>query len=123
MRLSYSTLEEQLRQYQNMNVVAQAAHAHVSRKRQRLIPESVTRCVTRCLVTKGTVENLNTLKGIVWRAKYGRFTTINISKYKQFTRRINKTYSHPVCPLYFLSISAVLSLLYRHCHSCQKTKE
>ena len=28
--------------------------------------------------------------------KYGRFTTINISKYEQFTRKINKTHSHPV---------------------------
>ena len=31
--------------------------------------------------------------------KYGRFTTINILKYEHFTRKINKTYSHPVCPL------------------------
>ena len=30
---------------------------------------------------------------------YGRFTTINILKYEHFTRKINKTYSHPVCPL------------------------
>ena len=28
--------------------------------------------------------------------KYGRFTTINISKYEHFTRKINKTYLHPV---------------------------
>ena len=56
------------------------------------------------------------------RKKYGRFTTINILKYEHFTRKINKTYSHPVCPLQFLVISAVLSLLYLHCHSCQKTK-
>ena len=37
-------------------VLSQAAQAHVSRKSQRLIHERVTRCVTR-----GTVENLNTL--------------------------------------------------------------
>ena len=28
-----------------------------------------------------------------------------ISKYEHFTRKINKTYSHAVCPLYFLAIS------------------
>ena len=37
-------------------VLSQAAQAHASRKNQRLIHERVTRCVTR-----GTVENLNTL--------------------------------------------------------------
>ena len=46
---------------------SQAAHAHVSRKSQRLI-----RCVTRCSVMGGTVENFNTLWGIVWGTKYGR---------------------------------------------------
>ena len=64
----------------------------------RLIHECVTRCVTRCQVTRGTVENLNTLQEIVWETKYGRFTTINISKYEYFTRKINKIYSCPVCP-------------------------
>ena len=42
----------------------------------------------------------------------------NISKYEHFTHKINKTYSHHVCPLKFLAISAVLSLLYHHCYSC-----
>ena len=42
-------------------VLSQAAQAHVSRKSQRLIHERVTRCVTRCSVTRGTVEYLNTL--------------------------------------------------------------
>ena len=37
-------------------VLSQAPQAHVSRKSQRLIHERITRCVTR-----GTVENLNTL--------------------------------------------------------------
>ena len=55
----------------------------------------------------GTVKNLNTLQGTVWRTKYGRFTTKNISKYEHFTRKINKTYSHFVCPLWFHAISAV----------------
>ena len=32
-----------------------------------------------------TVENLNKLQRIVCRTKYGRFTTINISKYEHFT--------------------------------------
>ena len=35
---------------------------------------------------------------IVLETKFGRFTAINISKYEQFTRKIN-TYWHPVCPL------------------------
>ena len=74
----------------------QAAQAHVSRKSHRLVHESVMRCVIRCYVTRGAVENLNTLYGIVWGTKYGRFTTINISKYEHFTRKINKTYLHPV---------------------------
>ena len=69
-------------------VIPQAAQAHVSRKSQRLIHENVTRCVTWCYVTIGTVENLNTLKRIVWRKKYGRFTTINITEYEHFTRKI-----------------------------------
>ena len=30
--------------------------------------------------------------------KYGRFTTINISKYKHFSHKINKNYSYPVYP-------------------------
>ena len=34
-----------------------------------------------------------------------------------FLVKINKTYSYPVYPLYFLVISAVLSLLYHHCYS------
>ena len=52
----------------------------VSRKSKWSIHESVTRCVTGCYVTSGTVENLNTLWGIVWGTEYGRFTSINISK-------------------------------------------
>ena len=59
-------------------VTLQAVQVHVSRKSQRLIYESVTRCVARCEVTRGTVENLNMLQGIVWGTKYGRFTTTNI---------------------------------------------
>ena len=31
--------------------------------------------------------------------RYGRFTTTSISKYEHFTHKINKTYSHSVCPL------------------------
>ena len=53
---------------------------HVSRKSKWSIHESVTRCVTGCYVTSGTVENLSTLWGIVWGTEYGRFTSINISK-------------------------------------------
>lgn len=34
---------------------------------------------------------------------------INISKYQHFTRKINNTFSHLVCPSYFLAISAVLA--------------
>ena len=31
--------------------------------------------------------------------KYGRFTTINISKYEHFPRKTNRAYSYPVYPL------------------------
>ena len=54
------------------------------------------RCYESVDVMGGAVENLNTLYGIVWGTKYGRFTTINISKYEHFSRKINKTYLHPV---------------------------
>ena len=57
-----------------------------------------------------------------YREWYGRFATINISKYEHFTRKINKTYSLLVRPLWFLVFSAVSSLLYHHCYSCKKGK-
>ena len=57
-----------------------------------------------------------------YREWYGRFATINISKYEHFTRKINKTYSLLVRPLWFLAFSAVSSLLYHHCYSCKKGK-
>ena len=42
--------------------------AHVSRKSKRLIHESVTRCVTRCQVTRGTVEHVirNSMGNEIW---------------------------------------------------------
>ena len=45
---------------------------------------------------------LNTLYGIVWKTKYGRFTTLNIPKCGHFTLL--------VCPLRFLVISAIRRL-------------
>ena len=36
------------------------------------------------------------LQGKVWGMKYGRFTMLNILKYEH-SRKINKTYTHPVC--------------------------
>ena len=42
--------------------------------------------------------------------KYGRFTTIKISKYEHFTHKINGNYSHLVCLLWFPTFSAVLTL-------------
>ena len=45
---------------------------------------------------------LNTLYGIVWETKCGRFTTLNIPKCEHFTLL--------VCPLWFLVISAVRRL-------------
>ena len=47
----------------------------------------------------------------LWGMKYGRLTTINISKLNILHVKINKTYSHLVYPLLFLAISAILSLL------------
>ena len=44
----------------------------------------------------------NTLYGIVWETKYGRFTTLNIPKCEHFTLL--------VCPLRFLVISAMRRL-------------
>ena len=51
---------------------------------------------------EGTVENLNALQEIVRGMKYGRLTTLNMPKYEHFTRKINRTYSILVCPLWFL---------------------
>ena len=39
-----------------------------------------------------------------------------------FTRKIIKTFSYLVCPLWFLVISAVLSLICYHWYSCNKKK-
>ena len=44
----------------------------------------------------------NTLYGIVWETKYGRFTTLNIPKCEHFTLL--------VCPLRFLVISTLRRL-------------
>ena len=47
--------------WKRKTVGAQASKAHVTRKSERLIHESVARCVTRCYVSLGTVENFNAL--------------------------------------------------------------
>ena len=57
-----------------------------------------------CYAVFGFARNrwLNTLYGIVWETKYGRFTTLNIPKCEHFTLL--------VCPLRFLVISAAIRL-------------
>ena len=57
-----------------------------------------------CYAVFGFARNrwLNTLYGIVWETKYGRFTTLNIPKCEHFTLL--------VCPLWFLVNSAVRRL-------------
>ena len=57
-----------------------------------------------CYAVFGFARNrwLNTLYGIVWETKYGRFTTLNIPKCEHFTLL--------VCPLRFLVISAMRRL-------------
>ena len=57
-----------------------------------------------CYAVFGFATNrwLNTLYGIVWENKYGRFTTLNIPKCEHFTLL--------VCPLRFLVISAMRRL-------------
>ena len=57
-----------------------------------------------CYAVLGYARNrwLNTLYGIVWETKYGRFTTLNIPKCEHFTLL--------VCPLRFLVISAMRRL-------------
>ena len=78
---------------------------------------------------EGTVENLNALQEIVRGMKYGRLTTLNIPKYEHFTRKINRTYSIHVCPLWFLVFRcfgvlcfAVLGLFCHHCYSYYMTE-
>ena len=56
------------------------------------------------------------------RWEFGRFTTINGTKYEHFTRKINRIYWHLVCTLWFPAFSAVLSLLCHHYYSSYKTK-
>ena len=57
-----------------------------------------------CYAVFGFARNrwLNTLYGIVWETKYGRFTTLNIPKCEHFTLL--------VCSLRFLVISAMKRL-------------
>ena len=57
-----------------------------------------------CYAVFGFAKNcsLNTLYGIVWETKYGRFTPLNIRKCGHFTLL--------VCPLRFLAISAMKRL-------------
>ena len=57
-----------------------------------------------CYAVVGYARNrwLNTLYGIVWETKYGRFTTLNIPKCEHFTLL--------VCPLRFLVISTLRRL-------------
>ena len=76
-----------------------ASQAH-SRKSKRLIQESVTRCDS-VLTSERNRWEIEHVTRIAWRTKYDRFTTINISKYEHFTRKINRTYSHLVCSLWF----------------------
>ena len=78
---------------------------------------------------EGTVENLNALQEIVRGMKYGRLTTLNIPKYEHFTRKINRTCSILVCPLWFLVFRcfgvlcfAVLGLFCPHCYSYYMTE-
>ena len=59
LRVTHATLRCKWHETFWLLLQLQAAQAHVS-KSQRWIHERVTRCVTRCLVTGGTVENLNT---------------------------------------------------------------
>ena len=76
-----------------------------SRKRRKLILGHI--CIyswkrhALCYAVFGFARNrwLNTLYGIVWETKYGRFTTLNIPKCEHFTLL--------VCPLRFLVISAM----------------
>ena len=62
------------------------------------------KCHALCYAVFGFARNrwLNTLYGIVWETKYGRFTTLNIPKCEHFTLL--------VCPLRFLVISAMRRL-------------
>ena len=77
-------------------------------KDERLILEHI--CIyswkrhALCYAVFGFARNrwLNTLYGIVWETKYGRFTTLNIPKCEHFTPL--------VCPLQFLVISAMRRL-------------
>ena len=57
-----------------------------------------------CCAVFGFARNrwLNTLYGIVWETKYGRFTTLNIPKCEPFTLLL--------CPLRFLVTSAMTRL-------------
>ena len=86
-----------------------------SRKSQLIIHESVTRWVTWCWVTRGTFENLTSYKewlgNEIWSIyNYKHFeiwTFLQVNRYNLLTSCVSV---------------AVLSLLYRHCYSCQKTK-
>ena len=65
----------------------------VSRKNPRLIHESVTRCVTRCSVTRNRwkFEHVirNSMENEIWSIYNDKYFEIG----GDFTRKINKTYS------------------------------
>ena len=62
------------------------------------------------------------LYGVVRGTKYGRFTSINISKYEYLTRKISIIYLHLLCPLWFPAFFAVLRLLCHHYYSFYMTR-
>jgi len=58
----------------------------------------------------------------IWTIYKGMYWERNTVNYEHFTRKINKTYSFLVCPLWFFVISADLGFLCHHCYSVHKTK-
>ena len=97
--LLYVHISCKLTQHFPFFVKAQVARAHVSRKSQRGIHERVTRCVTSVLsYGRNRWKFEHVIRNSMGNKLYGRFATINISKYEYFTRKINKTHPFPVYP-------------------------
>lgn len=83
-----------------------------------------------CDAVLSLARNRGEFERVIWKDQdsianeiWSISVALDIPKYENLTRKINKTYSLLLCPSWFWAISAVLGLLYHHCYSCYKTRQ
>ena len=114
--------EEKNKQKKNKGILWLGYHRYPSNYKRLEKKQTINSWKRHALCDAVLSYESNRWKFIVRGTKYGRFTTINISKYEHFTRKINRICSHLVCTLCFPAFFAVLSLICHHSYSCYKTK-